>query len=1222
MLKSLEMVGFKSFAEKTMLAFPPGMTVVVGPNGSGKSNIVDAIKWVLGAQSVKSLRGKEMTDVIFNGSASRLALNTCEVTVTFDNEKHLLAVDTPEVQITRRIYRSGEGEYMINRQPCRLRDIRDLFAGTGIATDAYSVIEQGKVDIMLQSSPKDRRAIFEEAAGISRFKAKKIEATRRLERVDQNLLRLSDIVDEVENRLRSVRSQATKARRYQEYADRLQELRTHVGLTDWRALTEKLDKLQTSLTTLSSDRDSLAARTEAIEAESLEFDTQIGKQNEAIRESEARVAENREQIAACETTIEHERRLSHDLDEEATRHRRQLAAMSSRAGNLGEHLRETTSAVEAATLEYDEVRRHLDDDKQALAELSERLDELRQRSERQRTEHMDKMRDAGTLGNRISGLESQLEAAELAGQRCDEQIAEIDQSRKQLGKELAGHRQKLSKLDQRYSRCSADFEEGSRELAQSRRRLARGQKDLAQLQGRHTGAVERATVLEELERRLEGLSSGVKEALVKAREAVDGPFRQVRGLVADLLHVNVETAPLVEVALGELAQYLVVAPGREMLEYLEGASARFAGRVGFIRMDARLPASPVDRIDLEGEPGVLGRADRFVETSAEFAPLAKRLLGRTWFVEDLAQAVALSESKGRGLNFVTLAGELVSESGAVAVGPIHASTGLISRRSELRALEGQIKELEARIAEGEASTSQLEEQTAVQDKEVQKLTEEHTMLSDVLGDQRLKTASAEDRQAQCERQFTTLQTEADAAKAQHLLSSEQLLVVHTGRKETEEELARLETEIETDSREVDRLDAERDGRQNVAVDRQVQLAKSEQRLEGLRGQMAQIEQDQQERTRGLSESQSHLDQCLARADQSRRLTLQAESRVAELYLSREKVAETTVTHINRREELGQQRMQLATEVQEIRHRLRSLEKKIHEEELVASQLHHERTTLAERLREDYEIDLADARHEPSAEELRERKEVEQEIADLRKKINNIGGVNLEALGELDELDVRFQSLSSQYEDLSKAKVSLEQIIDRINDDSRRMFAETLEVVRGHFQSLFRKLFGGGQADIILDDDEDTDVLESGIEIVAHPPGKEPRSISLLSGGEKTLTCVALLLSIFRSRPSPFCVLDEVDAALDEINIERFTGVLTEFLSSTQFIVITHSKKTMTAADTLYGVTMQESGVSKRVSVRFEDVSEDGEIRESAVRASMDEEAQQKADASDDETQAA
>ncbi len=345
MLKALELVGFKSFADKTRLEFPSGITVVVGPNGSGKSNIVDAIKWVLGEQSVQSLRGKEMADVIFNGSAGRKPLNSAEVTLTFKNVDRMLPLDTPEVHVTRRVYRSGEGEYLINRQPCRLRDIRDMFAGTGLSTEAYSVIEQGKVDVLLQSSPRDRRLIFEEAAGISRFKAKKLEAQRRLERVDQNLLRLSDIVDEVESRLKSVRAQASKAQRYKEYSDRLQQLRTQVGLVDWRKLTTELTELDAELQESQDELASHVAQAERCEASLLAVDLELGDIDEALRTSHLRIAENRERIAACESTIEHQRRRQQDLDEEIARHRRQLTAMSARADDLDGQMKVTEEAL-------------------------------------------------------------------------------------------------------------------------------------------------------------------------------------------------------------------------------------------------------------------------------------------------------------------------------------------------------------------------------------------------------------------------------------------------------------------------------------------------------------------------------------------------------------------------------------------------------------------------------------------------------------------------------------------------------------------------------------------------------------------------------------------------------------------------------------------------------------------------------------------------------------
>jgi chromosome segregation protein len=421
MLKALELVGFKSFADKTRFEFPPGITVVVGPNGSGKSNIVDAIKWVLGEQSAKSLRGAEMADVIFKGAGSggggRKPMNTAEATIVIDNSEGRLAIDAPEVHVSRRVYRSGEGEYLINRQPCRLKDIRDMFRGTGVGTDAYSLIEQGKVDRLLQASAKDRRAMFEEAAGISRFKAKKIEAQRRLERVDQNLLRLSDIVEEVESRLRNVRSQAAKARRYKEYSDRLQQLRTQVALTDWRHLTEKLEALENELQQLRDEAASLAAQAEAIEARSLELEVEINEAGEAIRQCESQFGRNRERIASHESTIEHERSRCHDLEEEESRHRQQLAAMSTRAGDLQQRLWEATDALEHAEADYREVTGRVADHERALSELTDRLNQLRAQNESRRNEYMTRMRAVATLGNQVSGHESQLAAAQATAER-------------------------------------------------------------------------------------------------------------------------------------------------------------------------------------------------------------------------------------------------------------------------------------------------------------------------------------------------------------------------------------------------------------------------------------------------------------------------------------------------------------------------------------------------------------------------------------------------------------------------------------------------------------------------------------------------------------------------------------------------------------------------------------------------------------------------------------
>ncbi len=1232
MLKALEIVGFKSFADRTRFEFPRGITVVVGPNGSGKSNVVDAIKWVLGEQSVKSLRGHEMADVIFNGSGSRRALNAAEITLTFDNSDRMLPIDAAEVQITRRVYRSGEGEYLINRNPARLRDIRDLLAGTGMGTQAYSVIEQGKVDGLLQSSARDRRIIFEEAAGISRFKVRKIEALRRLERVDQNLLRLSDIVGEVESRLRGVRTQAGKARRYKEHSDRLQELRTQVGQVDWRRLTDRLNEVESQRQSLDDQRGAEAAEADAADARLLEIEQGIGEINEEIRQAESQIAANRERIAAAESTIEHERNRGADLEQEVGRYRRQLLGMNARAGDLQQQLQEAADAFAAAEENHRNVAHRLVEAERRLTEAMAALDQLRGENQQHRAASLQQMRLAATLGNETSVLESQSTAAAAIQQHCVERTAELDRVLDALQQQLDALRQAREQCAGRLESEVAALTEAKDQLAESRRRHAVRQKELAEMRERRSGAAERAAVLDELVRRHEGLSAGVKEVLQRASNTADPIFHGVCGLVADLFHVSVEAAPLVEIALGPAAQHLVAVPSKEIVEHLLSESNKLTGRVGFLWLDGKgdgLGSESVgwDKLaqshqksgenprwdcaslshptalrtpspsppDLTGRPGVLGRADSFVETDRRFSPLARRLLGGVWFVEKLVHAIALADSDGAGLTYVTLAGELLEPDGTLTVGPRNVSTGLISRRSQLRALQSQLAELEKSIGAAQNELVELDDQIVARQESVDRRAAEHRRMSDALAENRVAVTTAEERRSQMDQQRAAIDVELRDARQRHEIATRQLCETREKRKQIDAAVAESESYLAEIGRRIEELEKRRSTADRETTEIKVELAKSEERLRNLSASMRQFEESREERGRAIADARDRLAECVERAEASRWNILRAEAEVAELYLSKETFAQQTVAMMDRRESFQQQRSEIAEQIQGVSGRIRKLEEKIHAAELSAGELRHERTSMADRLREDYGIEPSELERPITGEEERQREEVQREIEELRQKINNLGNVNLEALDELDELETRFKSLSEQHQDLSSAKVSLEKIIDKINADSRRLFSETLETIRGHFQTLFRDLFGGGQADVVLE--ENVDILDSGIEIVARPPGKEPRSISLLSGGEKTMTCVALLLAIFRSRPSPFCVLDEVDAALDEANIARFTQVIQGFLTWTQFIIVTHSKETMTCANTIYGVTMQESGVTKQVSVRFEDISDDGHIIE-------------------------
>ncbi|HEX5445977.1 MAG TPA: chromosome segregation protein SMC, partial [Pirellulales bacterium] len=687
-----------------------------------------------------------------------------------------------------------------------------------------------------------------------------------------------------------------------------------------------------------------------------------------------------------------------------------------------------------------------------------------------------------------------------------------------------------------------------------------------------------------------------KELLAKARDA-SGPARAIRGLLAELLQVNVDAAPLVEAALGDKAQALVVEAGvlTDFLAWAEQESLRLPGRVMFLPLcppGLALGQSPA----LEGLPGVQGRLDQWVESPAELKPLVHQLLGRAWMVESLAAAQRLAADAGRGCTFVTPGAQVLAADGSLSVGPRSAAAGLISRRSELRALKEQLAVMNSQDQSLATEVNELARQIAQAADTLADLAARHQQAAEALSEHRLQMGAAETRQRQIEEQLDTVSAEQGEAQrqteslAQAIAAAGERLEIARGALSSAEQAA-------ASSRSAMRLaDERRQEHQRRVAAAQVEQAKGDERLQNLRTHLAQLQRDQRERRRSIDDCRTQLLQARDKRRQAERHTLQAEAETALLYLDKQALADQRVSLAAEQEQQRARRAELVAQSQAAQGEARSLEQERHARDLAAGEIRHERTTLADRLREDYGIELAELEHALTSDEQLAREEVDREIAELRRKLNHLGNVNLEALDELAALESRYEGLSSQFQDLTRAKDALAQIIGKINADSRRLFVETLEAVRANFQGLFRKLFGGGQADIVLD--EADDILESGVEIVARPPGKDLRSISLLSGGEKTLTCVAMLLAIFQYRPSPFCVLDEVDAALDEANIERFIGVLREFLAWTQFIVVTHSKKTMTCANTLYGVTMEESGVSKRVAVRFDDVSDDGTLRHS------------------------
>jgi chromosome segregation protein len=1326
MLKRLELVGFKSFADRTQFDFAAGITGIVGPNGSGKSNIVDAVRWILGEQSAKSLRGGEMADVIFNGSTSRRSLGLAEVTMTFDNGNGHLATEANEVQITRRVYRSGEGEYLINQQPRRLRDIKDLFLGTGAGSDAYCIIEQGRVDVLLQASTQERRTIFEEAAGISRFKAKKIETLRKLERVDQNLQRLRDIIDEVEKQLRSVKLQAAKAQRYQEYSNRLKELRIALGLEEYRQMTERLEEEVGVLGKLRAALNERTVQVEAWESETQRLEEGLAKLEEAAHQQEASLAQARQQIAAEETTLAHEWSLSGELEADLAATRDRQADLNGRVGALAHAVAQAAAELRQAETQGDDHRRRAEAFDELLQESIRRLAELQDQVQTDKAGHLEQMRQAARLQNdavsyqaQVDNLRRERERLQLKSEQAaghlvslNLELRQLSQSEEALQGRLGALRQNL--VDQRQER------ERLRQLRDS------ASERVSDLRSQRSGLASRIDVLDGLERGHEGLGTGVREVLSlllgevledrgsriedrgskdqgrgskiddggsKAedggptgsgeRRDVDSPsidpqssilnpppswldLRQnILGMVADFLTVGREYAPLIDLALGQRAQGFLVQDAERLAKSLEALEKPLSGRVSFMPLqsrhvdvtfglvprDAERPdaLSHAERgnengangVDGLSYPGLIARADHVVTCQdARFGRLPSQLLGQTLIVRDLSAARSIA-AQAPGYRFVTLQGELLEAEGTLTVGTYHAETGILSRKSELRGLRSQTAELDQRIVQAEREVVDYRDRIAALDGQSVRLEEEIQVLTEQAADLRTRLGQHRQRQQGLNEEVTVSRSEIGVLDRDAGLLEDAWRQAKVQADEAEQKVRALHARLEGAEQEIREGEQQRHEHQRQATAARVALAQAEERLAALGARQRQLDTDLEQRRQEQIQGEKRLASSRSRLQESQRTLLQASSALAHWYVEKE-AAEHVVADLTRdRESKRLERQELAERSQAGRSEWQAQQEQAHARELVVNDMKHNRESLADRLREDYQIELEELYQrmreasriedrgskiekqggnessqgdeiatsfvDPQSSILNPRSSldplvVNEEIAELRRKLARLGSVNLDSLLELSELESRAANLQTQFDDLTSAKKSLDEIISTINQDSRRLFTETFASIRTHFQELFRKLFGGGMADILLEDEND--VLESGIEIIARPPGKELRSISLLSGGEKTLAAVALLLAIFRSKPSPFCILDEVDAALDEANIGRFTTVLREFLDRSQFILITHSKKTMASADVLYGITMQESGVSKRVAVRFEDWPEDGQATAAATEPAL------------------
>lgn len=1251
MLKSLELYGFKSFADRTHFDFAAGITGVVGPNGSGKSNVVDALKWILGDQSAKSLRGAEMTDVIFNGSATRKPTNYTEAFLTIDNSRGILAVDASEITIGRRLYRSGDAEYLINRAPARLKDIRDLLLGTGAGNAAYCIIEQGRVDQILQANPTNRRLVFEEAAGVSRFKSRRVEAQRKLDRVAQNLQRLSDIVDEVEAQLNSVRGQAAKAIKYREVSEELKAWWLGLAADDYRAVSVELEVISARLAESSARLEELAAEQRTSDGAEAEFERDLAAVEDRLREAERRASQNREQIASQEASLKFQTARLTEMETDLARIRPQQIELQQRVSDAEADLESQQKIL--ADIEAESVRLH-----DRLRSQDKQLQASATKWEQARTALDHARRQQQDAAKRLAAAEQAMAATDVQQAAVEESLNRLLGRWDELQSEQDAAEQHRNQLRQDYERCQQEFDaaQSSQRLGTSRVQELSAQaqvqrNQLGELREARSAAIARRGILEDLELRQEGLGLGVKELLHRARHSDTSPWNTIVGSVSELLDVDLEHAGLLEVALGTRAQLLVLREYQPLLDYLAEGHATLTGRVGFVAVPDRSASQPwpdfrpqgrlvhlhvaqPPPLDLMGHPGVVARADKLVTSEHGITGLAETLLTDTWVVETLDVAVQLASTFGRGARFVTRQGELLDETGSLQLGTVRSETSLLSRKSELRRIRNDLarQERELSLRDAELQQAQMalateEAALATAQAEVNRLNQ---LVSEALAVWRTADQSAEH-----------LRREMEMIGGQMERAREEAARLEQAQRETQARWATARDE--NAARDAALVEAERVFAEASLANQTLEQQKSAEQIdlvkqaERFTTARSAIERLTQERTQRQSQAED-MERRVQTAEQQRSQLslqlLQARARLAEIYSAGDALQNAVLAIQGEKAELRQRRSAFLDLELQLRRERRAIQEQRHADEIRDRELRHNLGTLAERIHEEYQVALEeiaageasawklyqDERHRgnkdrddddapattaalspdagASFEEV--RPELEARVGRLRRKLKLLGHINTDSLKDLETLERRFELLSGQLQDLVEAKSTLEDIIRRINQESRRLFADTFQTVRTHFQHLFRKVFGGGEGDIVLEDPND--ILECGIEITARPPGKDLRSLSLLSGGEKTMTAIALIMAIFQAKPSPFCILDEVDAALDEANVDRFAAVLKEFQTTTQFIMITHHKRSMIVADVLYGVTMEESGVSKRMSVRFEDIAENGEVRKHSSAA--------------------
>lgn len=1185
-LKKLELYGFKSFAQRTEIVFDEGITGIVGPNGSGKSNIGDAVRWVLGEQSAKTLRGASMSDVIFNGTQKRKPLSYCEVSLVFDNDDHALAMEAAEVMVTRRVYRNGESEYYLNRTACRLKDVVDLFRDTGIGKEGYSIIGQGRIDEILSRKSEDRRQVFEEAAGIVKFKARKEEADKKLQRTLENLERVDDILDELTKRLKPLEEQSRNARVYLELSTELKDLDLNLFLIRSDRARARLSELESELLTVqtiladtesnltdkTTRRDETQNRIDQLEEAITKARTELMECAEHVHESQKKLSalqsrretrsENRQRIVREQE--EAQERLA-EIEKDHARIQADVEKQHSLIADAEQILRATQEAAEKAQAKEKEADAALEAQKAAVIDQMNRLSDVRNDKTRLNTMQAQMETRLTEIEESSGALQEQEAALREALTAVEKQLETENQHQQQCQEKLAQARQASDEADAAYANLRADVEKQSADMQ---------------------AAASRHNVLTEMTRDMEGYNMAVRRAMTYAKQR---GLTGVKGVLAQLMTVPQAYETAIDMALGAAQQNIVTdteETAKELINYLR---QNRLGRATFLPMSAirgkTLYGNERNALKL---PGCLGVASELVQCAPEYRGIVENLLGRTVIADNLDHGIPIMRAGNHAFRLVTLEGDVMHSGGSMTGGSAQ------SKVSNLLSRERELKELTAKLQTGRAELDKCRQELTQRQQTAQ---EKRQKVSDAVNALHQQEIAVAREQARRESVFADLNTHL-----QRMQETEQARVqLHQSLEDIRQQLETIEHQRTGAQGDQSAMEQKTIEMQNALVKARAEASAENDRLmvrtlqlSDLRHGLSDLERD---------EAHAQQDQAQILREQERREQLLHEmdelDAIDENDMKREEAESVRRQKEQLRQEsaaqaIEQRRSQAQSDLRDILSDMENLHEaynrdseKLHKTELAKARIEGDQKNLQNRIWDTYKLTYA------GAEEFRrtpfDEKESDRCAAELQGQIRALGTVNVGAVEEYAETKARVDDLTTQQQDLKRAEMDLRELIERLLIQMRSTFVENFSKMQGYFAETFTRLFGGGHAELKLMDPDDP--LNCGIEVNAQPPGKKLQLLSLLSGGERALTAIAILFAMLKLKPTPFCILDEIEAALDDANIGYYADYLKEYSKGTQFIVVTHRKGTMERCNSLFGVAMEEQGVSRMVSVSLQDYQE-------------------------------